>query len=65
MATILDDDLRVTAVEILGPDVRLSFVTHTYQTYRVERTDNLTASNRWATVPGAAAVLGTGAVVQI
>jgi hypothetical protein len=55
----------VTVVEFLGSDVRLSFTTQTNQTYRVERTDNLAETIIWEPVPGAEAIAGTGAILQV
>ena len=63
--TILDDDLRVASVEILGADVRLRFTTQTNQTYRVERTDSLATPIIWEVVSGATNVPGTGAPVEL
>jgi len=63
--TILDDDFKVTALELTGGDVRLSFTTQRNQTYRVERTDDLSGTIVWATVPGAGNVSGTGAIVHV
>ena len=63
--TILDDDFKLTAAEIFGSDVRISFNTATNQTYRLEWTENLSGAILWQTVPGAQALLGTGAIVQV
>ncbi len=63
--TILDDDFKVTAVERTSGDVRISFTTQTNQTYRVERTESLSAPIVWEPVPGATDVAGTGAVVAV
>ncbi len=65
VGTILDDDFKVTTVQLAGSDARLSFTTQTNQTYRVERTDELRATAVWTTVPGASSVPGTGTIVQV
>jgi hypothetical protein len=65
ICTILDDDFKVTAVELAGSDVRLHFTTQTNQTYRVERTESLAAPVIWEPVPGAANVPGNGATVAV
>jgi hypothetical protein len=62
-ATIVDDDFRVTAVEFVGGDVRLSFSTEAGKTYRVERTASLSSPVTWEPLPGAGSVPGTGAPV--
>ena len=65
VCTILDDDFRVTVVATTGGDVQLSFATQTNQSYRVERTDNLTPPASWGPVAGATVVPGTGGVVSV
>ena len=63
--TILDDDLKVTAVALFGGNVRLRFTTQTNQAYRVERTDSLATPILWEPQPGATNLPGTGAAMEV
>jgi hypothetical protein len=65
VCTILDDDFKVTAVALIGGELRLNFITETNQAYRVERTESLAAPIVWEPLPGATSVPGTGAVVSV
>jgi len=65
VGTILDDDFRITAVELVGADVRLSFTTVAGWSYTVERTEDLNGTAVWTPVSGAEAVAGTGGVVNV
>jgi hypothetical protein len=65
VGTILDHDFRITAVELVGADVRLSFTTVAGWSYTVERTDDLSGTAVWTPVSGAEAVAGTGSVVNV
>ena len=62
--TIVDDDFKITAVALVGADVRLNFATLSGQSYRVERTDRLIPPVPWTPVTGAENVSGTGGVVE-
>ena len=64
VGTIVDDDFKVTAVALVGADVRLNFATLSGQSYRVERTDSLIPPVPWTPVTGAENVSGTGGVVE-
>jgi hypothetical protein len=65
LCTILDDDFKVTMVELSGSNVHIRFATQTNQTYRVERTDNFSSPIVWELVPGMTNVAGIGAGVEI
>ena len=55
----------MTAVALVGGELRLSFSTQTNQAYRVERTESLAAPIVWEPLPDATSVPGTGAVVSV
>ena len=57
VGTILDDEVRVTSVARHSGDLRLEFNTLAGRSYRVERTENLAATNIWTTVTNVPAVL--------
>jgi len=63
VGTIVDDEIRMAAPTLSGLDLEVRFHTVTGRSYRVERTDALTMSNVWTTVPGAALLSGTGGLV--
>jgi hypothetical protein len=63
-ATIVDDDFKVIAVELVGGDVRLTFTTEAGKNYRVERATSLNPLVVWEPVPGTENLPGTGAVMQ-
>ena len=63
--TILDDDFKIAATTLNGSDVTISFTTQTNQTYRVERTEDLSGTAVWTTISGASSVPGNGSTVQI
>jgi hypothetical protein len=65
IVTILDDDYRLISIQVIGRDVVLRFNTVAGQSNRVEWTGELTPTNVWTTVAGAANVPGTGSVAQI
>ena len=56
---------RITDTRVLGADVVVNFTTATGQTYRLERTENLSAPILWTTVAEAANVPGTGGLVAV
>src|SRR5207249_10312949 len=55
-------DVRITAQERLGNDLRLSFTTLLGRNYAVQSSTDL-SSNAWTTLPGTNA--GNGATVQV
>jgi hypothetical protein len=65
VGTIVDDEVRVTLAAREGDHVRLEFNTLPGRSYRVERNDNLGATNAWSAVAGASNVAGTGGIVPV
>ena len=65
IVTILDDDYRFTAIEVIFPHVLLNFTTVAGQTNRVEWTSVLATNGVWTEVPGAGSIVGNGTVLQV
>jgi len=62
---ILDNDLRIVGMAIVGSEFRLQFSTINGRRYRVEWTASLSGTPVWDAVPGFENILGNGAVVEV
>ena len=63
VGTIVDDEIRVAVST--GAGAQLQFNSVAGRNYRVEWTQDLPATNGWSILPGAAALPGSGGLLQI
>jgi len=65
VATIQDDDFRITSLKVVGTNAVISFATMINSSNRVERANPLVATNVWTPVAGATNIPGTGGIVTV
>jgi hypothetical protein len=65
LATIQDEDFRITSIKVVGSNAIVSFATIINSSNRLEQANPLLATNVWKTVAGATNIAGTGGIVTV